>query len=138
MTSKYKWQDPKHFFSCDVGVIVDHDRNEHDDDDGYITVTESMKRRIDGDDYEVTTSRQWGVEGESYQEDWTKNGELHRMGRMPARLWVDEGPCAEDSDGNNRREKQVFCVHGQTIKTVEKASRMGEPQPEPEGEELTL
>lgn len=132
MTGKYKWRDAKHFFDCDLGEVVDHSRLEDDEDDSCRTVRVHMTRRIDGDDYQLSMTHQWGVEGESYSEQWTRNDEFHRLGKMPARLWVDEGPCAEGDDGNNRRAMKVYCVHGKRLKTEETASKIGDPIAEPD------
>jgi hypothetical protein len=136
MSSKFKWRDAEHFFSCDMGDIVEKSHSMDDEDDSFRVSAKSMTRRIDGDDYEVTTRRDWGVEGESYTEDWTLNDKFHRMGGKPARLSVDEGPQAEDNQGNNRVQTMTFCVHGQTLKTRREVSRMGEPVAEPEEEAL--
>lgn len=140
MSGNFKWTDVDHFFTCQVGEIIDQSREDLDvDDDSYRGLRESVKRLIGDDTYSVTRTKEGDSEGESYSEYWFKNGQYHRLGGQPAHIERTGNSSDFDDSGHHTECTKKYYVNGQPIKQ-EVIQDWVEPLPERtlEADEPTL
>ena len=67
-------------------LISDVFEEKRDVDDGYYEYTEKVSVKIDDDIFSVERNYLKDIEGKLETEKWTKNGEFHRAGGLPAKI----------------------------------------------------